>query len=208
MWLSTLRSESFLRFRLKPLLFGLSLLPFLFLLYGIYHSDLGADPAKYIVHKTGEWTLRFLLLTLAVSPLKKWLNWPQLIRLRRMLGLFSFFYATLHFTSYYALYLFFDLANVVEDVVERPYITVGFLAFLLLLPLTITSTQKWQRRLGRRWQRLHRLVYVIASLGVLHFVWLVKSDLNEPLIYIFLLSLLFGVRIYWSFDFTLKAARE
>lgn len=193
----TLRSESFLRFRIKPIVFLLSLTPFLLLLSGAIYNELGADPAKYIVHKTGSWTLRFLVITLCITPARKWLNWPQLLRLRRMLGLFSFFYATMHFASYYALYLFFDLGNVIEDLGERPFITIGFLAFLLLLPLTITSTQNWQRKLGRSWQKLHKLIYVISVLGVIHFIWLIKSDLNEPLIYGIVLSLLLGIRLYW-----------
>lgn len=195
---SYFRSEKFLRFRLKPIVFITALLPILFLVFGVAENSLGADPAKHIMHKTGEWTLRFLLLTLCISPLKRLLNWPQLLRLRRMIGLYSFFYAVMHFTSYYALYLFFDFSNVIEDVVERPFITVGFLALLMLLPLTITSTKNWQRRLGKRWQKLHQLIYPIAVLGIVHFIWLVKSDLNEPLIYVFLLSLLFGVRLYWK----------
>lgn len=192
------RGETFLRFCLKPVVFIAALFPVVLLSYGIYFESLGADVAKYIMHKTGDWALRFLWLTLSISPLNRWLGWPQLLRLRRMLGLFCFFYATLHFATYYGLYLFFDFSNAIEDVSERPFITVGFLAICFLLPLAMTSTQKWRRRLGRNWLALHRLVYVIALLVWIHFVWLVKSDLNEPLIYGILLSLLLGVRLYWK----------
>jgi sulfoxide reductase heme-binding subunit YedZ len=143
----------------------------------------------------GKWGLNFLLITLAVTPLRKWtgLNW--LIRFRRMLGLFAFFYLLLHFLTYAGLDQRFDIPVIVEDIVERPYITIGVSALLLLLPLAVTSTNGMMRRLGRRWQKLHRLIYLIAGLGVWHFYWQVKKDILEPSIYIFILVVLLGYRI-------------
>lgn len=139
-----------------------------------------------------------LWLTLAVTPLRRWTGWSQLLRLRRMLGLYAFFYACLHVTAYTTLYMQFDWLTLLEDLTERPYIIVGFLAFLGLWPLALTSTHRQMRRLGRHWQRLHRLVYLVAGLVVVHFTWQTKSDLNQPVFYALLLSLLFAVRIYWS----------
>lgn len=182
---------------LKPVVFVLCLLPFLWLLWGAVTSHLGADPQKYLVHQTGLWTLRFLLITLAVTPLRRLTGWNRVQSLRRMLGLYSFFYVCLHLTSYSVLYVGLDWANIIEDIGKRPYITVGFAAFLLLVPLALTSTNAMMKRLGKRWAKLHRLVYVIVVLGSVHFLWLVKSDLNEPLIYSAIATGLLASRVYW-----------
>jgi sulfoxide reductase heme-binding subunit YedZ len=145
---------------------------------------LGPNPIETITHATGDWTLRFLVLTLAVTPLRKLLGIPELIRYRRMLGLFAFFYGTLHFLTYLWLDKFFDTADMIKDVAKRPFITAGFTGFVLLVPLALTSTAGWIRRLGgKRWRMLHRLVYASALAGVVHYYWLVKSDVRGPLLY-------------------------
>lgn len=155
------------------------------------HQDLGANPIEYITHATGDWTIRFLVLTLAVTPARKLLGVPALIRFRRMLGLFAFFYGFLHLTTYLWLDKFFDVQEIVKDVIKRPFITVGTLAFVLMIPLAVTSTAGWIRRLGgKRWQWLHRLVYISATAGVIHYWWLVKSDIRLPLLYGTLVGLL------------------
>jgi len=157
---------------------------------------LGANPIEVITHSTGDWTLRFLLITLSVTPLRKLLKQPWLIRFRRMFGLFAFFYVSLHFLTYIVLDKFFDLHEMLADVLKRPFITVGFAAFLLLIPLALTSTTGWIRRLGgKRWQALHRLIYVSAILGVIHYLWLVKADRKKPLEYGFILAVLLGYRV-------------
>lgn len=160
------------------------------------HNDLTANPIEFITHATGDWTLRFLVITLAITPLKKILRLPQLIRFRRMLGLFAFFYGCLHFTTYIWLDKFFDVTEMWKDVQKRRFITVGFAAFLLMIPLAITSTAGWIRRLGgRRWQLLHRAIYVSAVAGVIHYYWLVKSDVRKPLQYAGMVGLLFAWRL-------------
>ena len=156
---------------------------------------LGADPVAAIEHELGLWALRLLLATLAVTPLRQLTGQPQLLRFRRMLGLWAFAYASLHFTAWLVLDLRGWWSQVFADIVERPYITVGFAAWLLLVPLAVTSTRGWMRRLGRHWGRLHRLVYAIAVLAVLHFWWVVKSDFREPLLYAALLAVLLGWRL-------------
>lgn len=166
---------------------------------------LGADPVAAIEHFLGLWALRLLLLTLAVSPLRQWTGQPVLLRFRRMLGLYAFAYATLHFAAYLVLDLGGYWSQVFEEIAKRPYITVGFAAWLLLVPLAVTSTQGWIRRLGRRWARLHRLVYVIAVLAVLHFWWVVKSDIREPLLYAAVLAGLLGWRA-WRWQARRRAA--
>ena len=188
------RNDQWLRFGLKPLVFIACLIPFALLLKGVIEGDLGANPVERVTDVTGQWGLRLLLLTLAVTPLRRLTGWTWLQRFRRMLGLFVFFYITLHFLTW--VWLDQDLAwgNIVADIAKRPYVTVGFSAWLLLLPLAATSTRALMRRLGRRWQRLHRAIYLIGVLGVLHFIWLVKADLLEPLIYASLLGLLLAVR--------------
>jgi methionine sulfoxide reductase heme-binding subunit len=181
----------------KPFLFLLCLVPLLLLGWRYNHSDLGANPIEYITHKTGDWTIRFLLITLSVTPLRKLLNQPQLARFRRMLGLFAFFYGCLHLMTWAWLDKFFDVQEMWKDVVKRRFITVGMTGFVLMIPLAITSTSGWVRRLGFvRWQRLHRLVYFSALAGVIHYYWLVKSDVRLPLLYATILALLLGYRLW------------
>ena len=190
----------------KACLFLLCLAPLLLLGWRGYHNELSANPIEYITHKTGDWTLRFLLITLSVTPFRKLLNQPKLARFRRMLGLFAFFYGCLHLTTWVWLDKFFDLQEMWKDVVKRRFITVGMTGFVLLIPLAITSTAGWVRRLGFvRWQRLHRLVYFSALAGVIHYYWLVKSDVRLPLLYGAILALLLGYRItVWSAGRTAK----
>jgi len=164
----------------KCWLFAVCLLPLARLFVLGSGGGLGANPIEFITHSTGTWTLVGLLVTLSVPPLRRLTGRADLIRYRRMLGLFAFFYAILHFVTYLWLDQFFDFASIAKDIVKRPFITVGFAAFVLLIPLAVTSTRVMMRRLGRRWQPLHRLVYLIALLGVIHYVWLVKKDLTQP----------------------------
>lgn len=180
---------------IKPLLFTLALIPAVWLLYAALTGNLGANPIEAVTRMLGDWALRFLLITLAVTPLKRLTGWGWLVRYRRMLGLFAFFYATLHLLSYLVLDQFFYWPEIWADIIKRPYITVGMLTFLLLLPLAVTSTHGWMRRLGKRWQQLHRLVYLCAIGGVLHFYMLVKADTREPLLYGFILMILFIARV-------------
>lgn len=183
---------------LKPAVFVAALMPLAFLILRATDNDLGANPVETINRYTGDWVLRFLMITLAVTPLRKITGWNGLLRYRRMLGLFAFFYAVLHFLSYAWLDQFFVWDDIVRDVIKRPYITVGFASFLMLIPLAATSTNTMIRRLGaKRWLALHRLVYLIGIGGVIHFLWLVKSDIREPLIYAVILVLLLGFRL-WS----------
>jgi sulfoxide reductase heme-binding subunit YedZ len=161
-----------------------------------YQHALGANPIEVITHATGDWTIRFLLITLSVTPLRKLLKQPWLIRFRRMFGLFAFFYVCLHFLTYIWLDKFFDFHEIWADVLKRKFITVGFTGFILLIPLALTSTAGWIRRLGgKRWQALHRLIYVSATAGVIHYLWLVKADKTKPLEYGFLLLILLGYRM-------------
>lgn len=183
---------------IKAVLFAACLVPFARLGLRAWQHELGANPIEYITRATGWWTLALLCITLAVTPARKLLSQPWLLRLRRMLGLFAFFYASLHFTTYLWLDQFFDLNDIAKDVIKRPFITVGFTAFVLLIPLAATSTNAMVRRLGaRRWQWLHRLVYGIAILGTIHFLWLVKKDIREPLVFIAIVACLLGVRVWW-----------
>jgi sulfoxide reductase heme-binding subunit YedZ len=181
--------------RVRALVFALSCVPILKLVWDAFTDGLEADPVKDITHRTGWWTLTFILLTLSVTPVRKLTGWNPVIKLRRMLGLFAFFYASLHFLTYAGLDQLFSFEYVGEDILKRPYITVGFTAFLLLIPLAVTSTKGWIRRLGKRWQKLHRLIYVSAVLGVVHFYWSVKADVREPLLFAALLALLLGFRV-------------
>lgn len=161
-----------------------------------YQQDLGANPIEVITHATGDWTMRFLLITLSITPLRRLLKQPWLIRFRRMFGLFAFFYVSLHFLTYIWLDQSFDVHAMLADVVKRKFITVGFTGFVLLIPLAITSTAGWIRRLGgKRWQALHRLIYVSAIAGVIHYLWLVKADMTKPLEYGFILFVLLGYRV-------------
>jgi sulfoxide reductase heme-binding subunit YedZ len=185
------------RWVIKPAIFVLALVPLAFLVYRALNNDLGANPIETINRYTGDWVLRFLLITLAVTPLRRLTGWNGLLRYRRMLGLFAFFYACVHFLSWAWLDQYFVVADIVQDVAKRPYITVGFASFLMLIPLALTSTNAMIRRLGaKRWQQLHRLVYLIGIGGVVHFLWLVKSDIREPLVYGAVLALLLGFRLW------------
>ena len=195
---------------LKVPVFLACLIPALALAWGITHNgyiqsidrgpsklvDLGADPVAYITHSTGDWTIRFLLITLAITPFRKLLSLPALIRYRRMLGLFAFFYGTAHFMTYLWLYQSFDMHAIWGDVWKRRFITVGFLGFVLMIPLAITSTKGWIRRMGgKNWTVLHRLIYCSAIAGVIHYAWLVKSDKTKPLQYAAILGVLLAYRI-------------
>jgi sulfoxide reductase heme-binding subunit YedZ len=183
----------------KPVVFLLCLLPLAALGWRALHGELTANPIEFITHATGDWTLRFLVITLCVTPFRKILRLPELIHFRRMLGLFAFFYACLHFTTYIWLDKFFDLSEMWKDIAKRKYITVGFTAFLLLIPLAVTSTVGWIRRLGgKRWQLLHRLIYVSAALGVIHYYWQVKSAVIRPLTYGAIVTVLLLWRLFAS----------
>jgi methionine sulfoxide reductase heme-binding subunit len=180
----------------KVVVFAACLVPFAVLVWRGFRGDLTADPVQFVTHTTGDWTLRFLVITLAITPLRKILHLPQLIRFRRMLGLFAFFYVCLHFTTWIWLDKQFAWAEMWKDVEKRRFITVGFTGFVLLIPLAITSTAGWIRRLGgKRWQKLHRLIYVTAMLGVIHYYWLVKSDVRKPVFYGFLVAVLLAWRL-------------
>lgn len=173
-----------------------ALLPLALLVHRGLGEKLGANPIETVTRETGIWALRFLLITLAVSPLRRLSGWHAIITLRRMFGLFAFFYATLHFGIYLVFEQFFDLGSILEDVAKRPYITVGFLAFTLLVPLAVTSTKGMIRRLGgRKWRRLHLLIHVSTASAVVHYLWLVKADTRPPLIYGILLAILLGFRV-------------
>ena len=186
------------RYVYKPLVFIAGLTPLVWLTcgaFGWFGASLGADPVKELEHECGKTALNFLLLTLAVTPVRNILGLPQLLRLRRMLGLFAFFYVAVHFTVYLVLDLELNWSTLGADIAKRPYITIGFTALLLLIPLAATSTNRMMRRLGRRWTSLHRLVYVIAILGVWHFYWQVKRDVREPLLYAGMLAVLLVYRV-------------
>jgi len=179
---------------IKIALFIAALLPTAWLTWGLFNDQLGANPFEVLTRQTGLWTLRFLLLTLLIRPLAELTKKIWLLRLRRMVGLFSFYYACVHMLTYLWFDQFFDWHEIWVDIMKRPYITIGMLAFLLLIPLAVTSTRKMMRRLGKRWQQLHRMIYLIAPLGVVHFFMLVKADIREPLLYGFLLALLLSYR--------------
>lgn len=183
----------------KPLLFVLCLLPLASLVagaFGLAGFNLGANPVETLLHSLGLWGLRFLVLTLVVTPLRDVTGKVWLLHFRRMLGLYAFFYVLLHFLTWLIIDQDFYLAGIFADIVERPFITIGFAAFLMLIPLAITSTNGMMRRLGKRWKKLHRLVYPIAVLGVWHFYWLIKADIREPLIYAAIVAFLLGWRVW------------
>ncbi len=180
----------------KVVVFTLSLVPAGRLAWKAFHRGLGPNPIEFVTRETGDWILIFLVVTLAITPARKLLRLPELIRFRRMLGLFAFFYAFLHFSTWIGLDKFFDFAEMLHDVRKRPFITAGFTAFVLLLPLAVTSTRGWIRRLGgKRWQMLHRLIYVSAAAGVVHYYWLVKSDVRKPVMYGTMIGLLLAFRV-------------
>ena len=184
----------------KVLVFVACLLPLFWVCWRAYHQNLTANPIEYITRFTGDWTIRFIVLTLAVTPFRKLLGLPDLVRFRRMIGLYAFFYGSLHFLTFIWLDKFFDMSEILKDVVKRPFITAGFTAFLLMLPLAVTSTTGWIRRLGgKRWQMLHRLVYFSGIVGVIHYYWLVKSDIRLPAMYGALVGILLLYRaIVWA----------
>ena len=180
---------------LKPGVFFLSLVPFLIIIFKIYFNQLGPEPVKEITHHTGEWTLLFLIFTLAMSPLKQITNMNIWISVRRMLGLFAFFYASLHMLTYVGLDYRFDMNEISKDILTKRFIFVGFAAWLLLVPLALTSSKKMMSMLKQYWKKLHRLIYLIAFLGVTHFIWLVKKDVTEPLIYLLIILFLLAFRV-------------
>ena len=180
---------------IKPSVFVFALVPFFALLLRIYQNDLGPDPAQELSIETGEWTLRFLLITLAMTPLRQITNLLVFVRHRRMLGLFALFYASVHFLSWMSFLLGFCWFAIVEELVERPYITVGFSAFLILIALGVTSPKAMVRKLGKNWKRLHRLVYLAAILGVVHLLWILRTNIGEAVLYGSILALLLGYRI-------------
>ncbi len=185
----------------KPVVFLMCLLPLAWLLlraFEVADFGLGANPIEELLHQLGRWGLKLLLLTLLITPLRRWTGWNWLLRFRRMLGLFAFFYIVLHFLTYAILDQSLELSLIIEDVIERPYITLGMTGLLLLIPLAATSTKGMMRRLGKRWQKLHRLVYVIAVAGVWHFYWQVKLDTLDASFYALILAVLLGTRVYYS----------
>jgi sulfoxide reductase heme-binding subunit YedZ len=191
---------------LKVLVFLSCLIPLGHLVWKGFSDMLGANPIEVITRSTGTWTLTFLLITLAITPVRKLAGMPWLIRFRRMLGLFAFFYGFLHFMTYLWLDQFFDFSGILKDIGKRPFITAGFTAFVLMLPLAITSTQGWIRRMGgKRWQALHRLIYVSALAGVVHYYWLVKADIRVPLIFAAVLAVLLGYRVAKYFSDSRRA---
>ncbi len=189
----------------KPVLHLLCLVPFCVLLWAAFNDGLGANPVEKLTHETGDWTLRFLLTTLSMSPLRQWTGQASFIRFRRMFGLYTFFYGCCHFSIWFVADHSLNLAGMIEDILERPYITLGFSALVLMLPLAITSNQAMIRRLGNKWKSLHQLVYLIISLGILHFVWLVKADYLEPTIYAIIALILLVHRVGPMKRFSVKS---
>ncbi len=189
-----------MRKAIKSLVFLLALVPAAWLVYLLLTNGLGVNPAETLQLETGIWALRFLLGGLAITPLRRLTGWNRLVQYRRMIGLFAFFYAFLHFLSYLVLDQYFAFGQMMTDVVKRPFITMGFIAFVLMIPLALTSTKGWIRRLGRRWQTLHRLVYLVAITAAIHYVWKVKVPFGAPLYYAAAVALLLGFRIvrYYS----------
>ena len=184
---------------LKPAVFAAALAPFLWLVWRALVGELSVNPIEDITHTTGRWALRLLVVTLAVTPLRRLTGWQAAIRFRRMLGLFAFFYATLHFLTYVVLDQFFGWEFILGDIAKRPYITMGFTAFVLMIPLALTSTAGMVRRLGgRRWSLLHRLIYVSAICGVVHYLWKVKADTRDPLAYAAVVLVLLCVRVWYA----------
>jgi sulfoxide reductase heme-binding subunit YedZ len=182
---------------LKPAVFVASLVPVVWLAWDTFSGNLSANPLEDFRDRTGLWTLRFLMITLSVTPLRRITGWLSLTRFRRMLGLFSFFYAFLHFITYIWLDQFFAFDEILKDITKRPFIISGLLSFILLIPLAITSTKKWIGRLGgKRWQMVHRLIYISAAVGVLHYYWRVKLDVRSPVAYGVLLAVLLGLRYF------------
>ena len=181
----------------KGSLFIVFLMPLVVLLFGLFNEQLGANPIEVLTRDTGQWALRFLLISLSISPLRLLFGWHFLAPIRRMVGLYCFFYASVHMLLYIWLDQFFNLGDIIDDIIERPFITVGVISFLALIPLAVTSNDKMKKRLGsERWKNLHSLVYFIGMAGALHFFMLVKKDITEPLIYIAILVILLGIRLF------------
>ena len=180
----------------KPVIFLLASIPFIWLLSKIFQNNLGPDPAQALSIETGEWTLRFLLLTLSITPLRQIFRMAEIARLRRMIGLFTFFYASIHFLSWMAFILGFRWLAIAEELVERPYITVGFLAYVILFLLGITSTKSMVRKLGKNWKRLHKFIYIASILAILHLLWILRTDITEAVIYGVVLATLLGYRVF------------
>jgi len=208
-------ADRWIRRVVKPIVFAAALAPFGYLAWRAYNGNLTADPLTKVTNDTGIWTLRFVVLTLALTPVRRLTGWNALVRFRRMIGLFAFFYGSLHFLTYlvgdrFASLDFPDgfvalstlrnlLASIWEDIAKRPYITVGFIAFVSMIPLALTSTKGWIRRLGgRNWQRIHRLVYLTGIAGVTHYWWRVKADTSNPAVYALIVALLLGFRLALS----------
>ena len=192
----------------KPLVFVLCLVPLAGLIFIVLTGRTSANPAEDILLTTGIWALRFLLATLTITPLRRLTGWNVLIQYRRMLGLFAFFYATVHMVSYIAFDRFFDFGEVLTDIAKRPFITAGMTALALMVPLAVTSTKGWIRRLGRRWQSLHRIIYVSAIAACLHFVWTVKVVIGEPVYYAVFLALLLAFRVVWQLQANRRLRRQ
>ncbi|MDT8283522.1 MAG: protein-methionine-sulfoxide reductase heme-binding subunit MsrQ [Gammaproteobacteria bacterium] len=191
-------SNKKITYLVKPLLFLSCLLPLALLVYDGFTDNLGVNPVETLTHGTGQWALRFLLITLAITPLRRISKVNWIIKLRRMLGLFAFFYALLHFTTYIWLDQFFDWQEILTDIPKRPFITIGFIAFVLLIPLAVTSTNAMQRRLKKKWLILHKLVYIIPMLVVVHFIWSLKADYSEPLVYTIVFLVLMLLRTVYD----------
>jgi sulfoxide reductase heme-binding subunit YedZ len=189
---------------LKTVVFVLALVPAAWLAHRTYMNDLGVNPAETLQLETGGWAFKFLLLTLAVTPIRRLTGWNRIIQYRRMLGLFAFFYACLHVLTYIVLDKYFAFGEMIADVAKRPFITAGFVAFVAMVPLAITSTKGWIRRLGRRWQVLHRLIYVSGVAAAVHFIWKVKVAIGEPVYYAAIVAVLLGFRLVWQ----LRSARS
>ena len=184
---------------LRAAVFIAALVPFALLVWGFYTNDLTANPGDYITDQTGTWILGTLFASLSITPLRRLTGWNDLIKLRRMLGLFAFFYAVLHMLTWVVFVHYFEVSFMIEDVVKRPFITVGMTVFVILFALTLTSNRFAMRKLGRRWQSLHRLAYVAAIGGVIHFWWLVKADITEPRRWAVGLTVLLGLRAWWAY---------
>ena len=193
------KNNSALIINIKVLIFILSSIPLFRLIYLAFNDGLGANPIEFLERSTGTWSLVFLMLSLTITPIRQWSGINGFIQFRRMLGLFMFFYASLHIVSYVWLDHWFDLTEITKDIVKHPYVLVGFTAFILSVPLAITSTKAMMKRLGGRWKLLHKLVYFIAVLAILHFLWLVKKDHTEPLVYLTVFLSLIALRMAYKY---------
>ena len=206
MFTNRIEPQFILKDNIKAIVFVGCLIPLLLIAWDTVNHQLGSKPIETIMQRTGDWTLRFLLITLAITPVKKLYGWSRPIRYRRMLGLFVFFYACMHLSIYVALDQTFHLYELVKDIVKRPFIMLGFVAFLLSIPLAITSTNKMKKRLGKRWKTLHQLIYLVGLLGVLHYMWLAKKDITQALLYASIFLVLMAVRV-WHRDMAVKRLR-